>query len=771
MKNTILNTIDEYLLLFPNEKLRLSKLMDFLDTHDEAEITDWNNFDGHLVASGFVYSRKINKFLVVYHKDMDAFLYPGGHIMEADESPMDAAKREIFEETGIKKLEEFKTIPIDIDTHEINYNERLDLPSHYHYDFRYLFIVDDAPDIKIDEDELSEYKWIDINELSNDPNYGSIATKIQKVLSESKDASMKLEWNLDDLFESDDAFYSEIEKIDGDLSDIKCFESVELDENPLLEMLDRKWMIKESANNVLVYGSLKYYKNIKSEECIKLKSDAEALNSKVNLELNFIDIRVLSLGRKRINELLTKNPKLKVYELSLDNLFRMQEHVCGDEGNKVIKKHTDDINSELNLYNEALRDMEYGEVLIDGKPTPITTSNFIKYLASRDRDTRKNVYLTVNGKFKEQEHKFAKILDSIFAHRIKMAEEEKYTSVLEKVLFQENIDPIIVDSLIKAVNKNLSLIQKYLKIKAGTLGIDDAHLYDFTPSFGKDLKIKYSIEEASNIIKGALEPLGSEYLRVVEELLDGHVDALVDEDKHQSITFSWHTYSFMNFRGAYVDLKNMIHELGHIVNYYLSKKNLPFIYEDSTVFVGETASIINEILLNRYLYEHAESEDEKIFYLSKEIENYFTSVFKQTMYTEFENDLYNLKSSTDLTSDVISEKYASIIKKYYGDDIIYDEESYVEWTRLGHLYRWSYYPYKYATGLIIASLIVNSLLDENTLSKEQYIKFLSSGSSMYSLDLLRLLDVDLTNTDIIDNGFKVLEKDIKKLEDSLGSND
>jgi oligoendopeptidase F len=223
----------------------------------------------------------------------------------------------------------------------------------------------------------------------------------------------------------------------------------------------------------------------------------------------------------------------------------------------------------------------------------------------------------------------------------------------------------------------------------------------------------------------------------------------------------------MNFRGAYVDLKNMIHELGHIVNYYLSKKNLPFIYEDSTIFVGETASIVNEILLNRYLYENAKTEEERIFYLSKEIENYFTSVFKQTMYTEFENDLYNLKLSKELSSEVLSERYGQLIRKYYGKNIVYDEQSNIEWTRLGHLFRWSYYPYKYATGLIIASVVVNSLLNENTLSKKQYIKFLSSGSSMYSLELLKMLNIDLTNPSIIENGFKVMENDVEKLNKVL----
>ena len=223
----------------------------------------------------------------------------------------------------------------------------------------------------------------------------------------------------------------------------------------------------------------------------------------------------------------------------------------------------------------------------------------------------------------------------------------------------------------------------------------------------------------------------------------------------------------MNFRGGYVDLKNMIHEIGHIVNYYLSKEKQPFIYEDSTIFVGETASIVNEILLNKYLYKNANTKEEKIFYLSKEIENYFSSVFKQTMYTEFENDLYKIRTNSELTSEILCERYYNILKKYYGNNISYDQIANIFWTRLGHLYRWSYYPYKYATGLLIASVVVDSLVNKKSLSKEDYIKFLSAGSSQYSLDLLKMLNIDLLNSDIIESGFNVMSDDIKKLQEIL----
>ena len=577
----------------------------------------------------------------------------------------------------------------------------------------------------------------------------------------------KLEWKLQGIFDSNRSFYDEISNVKQLLDDIKKYEEVELDSVLLLTLLDKKWKIKEISNNILIYGSLMYYKNVNDDECIELKRVAESFNNDVNTILKFIDRKILDLGLTKVSNFIVENPKLEIYKLSLYNLFRLEEHIQPDEINQKIKNNSDSINEQLEIYNNLLRDIEYGIMNVNGNEVKITSSNFAKYISSRNRNTRKQTYFIVNNAFQKEKDNFANILNRIYGFRIENSILEKYNSVLEKTLFEENINPEIISKLIESVNNNLSLIQKYLKIKFNLLEIEKPHLYDFDIPLDGNLKIKYSLEEAKKIILKALEPLGPEYIEVVETLFDGHIDAELNEHKHQSITFSWNTYSFMNFRGGYVDLKNMIHEIGHIVNYYLSKEKQPFIYEDSTIFVGETASIVNEILLNKYLYKNAKTKEEKIFYLSKEIENYFSSVFKQTMYTEFENDLYKIRTNSELTSEILCERYYNILKKYYGNNISYDQIANIFWTRLGHLYRWSYYPYKYATGLLIASVVVDSLVNKKSLSKEDYIKFLSAGSSQYSLDLLKMLNIDLLNSDIIESGFNVMSDDIKKLQEIL----
>lgn len=188
MKQQLLNILEKYLLLFPEEHERQKALIQYLQSHKYTELVDWNNFDGHIVAGGFIYAKEENQFLVLYHNDLKMFLYPGGHVDSNDINILSAAKREISEETGLTNLEQLKLsddalIPIDIDTHIISYNERLNLPEHYHFDFRYLFVITRIPDIKIDTEEMSGYQWISLDELTNDPNYGRIATKIKKIIT------------------------------------------------------------------------------------------------------------------------------------------------------------------------------------------------------------------------------------------------------------------------------------------------------------------------------------------------------------------------------------------------------------------------------------------------------------------------------------------------------------------------------------------------------------------------------------------------------------
>lgn len=570
----------------------------------------------------------------------------------------------------------------------------------------------------------------------------------------------KLQWDLTTLIKDEKTFDKNIEKINQKLNTLEQEKTKTLNKTLLLKLLEEKERIKEESNKLLVYSSLRYYKNINDNNTFILKTKAEEVNNEVDLKLQWIDEEIIKLGKEKIIEWIKKLQTLKKYEFYVKNLFRMQEHNITKEENKIVKENIKTINKEITDYNSLIQNMKYKEIIINNKKIELTPINYAKYLQSRDKNTRKEAYLSINEAYQKKKEEYANILDTIYKYRTENAKIKNYSSVLEKELFEENIDKQVIKTLINSVTKNIPLIQKYFKIKTSLLKEKSPHLYDLNVPLDFKISKKYTLEESIDIIKEALKPLGEEYLKVVEILLDGHIDAEVEENKYQGLIFSWHTYSFLNFKGSYVDIKNLIHELGHIVNYYFSMNEQTYFYEDSTVFIGEIASIVNEILLNHYLLENAKTKEEKIFYLSKEIENYITSVFKQTMYTELEQELYSIKEKENLSSEILSKKYINIIKKYYGKDIIYDDIEDVSWARIGHLYRFCYYPYKYATGLLMASTVVNAIFYDNTLTKREYINFLSSGSSNYSLELTKLLHIDFSNSKIIDQGFQILQKDI-----------
>ena len=568
-----------------------------------------------------------------------------------------------------------------------------------------------------------------------------------------KDYDKRVSWDLTSIFKDDEELNKKIDELNTSINKITIPDS--LDTNNLISLLDEYSLIKELSTKILMYGSLKYYQNT-SDENLALKNRVEKINNEATTKLKIIENYLTKFSYDN----LIKLPSIKKYKFYLDNLFRIQEYVKDAKTNEKIKDNTDLINKYINKQNNLINNMTYPDIQVEDKTYEITNFNMTKYLASQNRELRKLTFLSINNSFKEKESEFSSILNNIFALRNDNALLAGYQSVLKKSLFEENLPNSLIETLITSVHKNLPIMQKYLELKSKYLDIKDPHLYDLGVSLNKEVNQKYNIAEAINVIKTALKPLGKEYLQTVDILLDGHIDATPNELKHQSITFSWQDYAFLNFRGAYGDLKNLVHEFGHIISYHLAKNKEPFIYADSTIFIGEIASIVNEILLNDYLYNNAKNKEEKIFFLSKKIENYFTSVFKQTLYTEFENYLYSLDN---ITANILSTKYYELLTKYYGSNIIIDSEAKIEWMRLGHLYRHSYYPYKYATGLLMASSIVADISTNNLLI-EKYIGFLKSGNSNYASELLKMVNIDITNSKTFDNGFKLLENDIKKLE-------
>ena len=565
----------------------------------------------------------------------------------------------------------------------------------------------------------------------------------------------KLHWNLNDLFLSDKDFLQEMDQIKKEVEKLQHEDIQITDQKTILYWLDKKWSLKERANTLRVYAFLRYYEDV-DNQARKQSCDIVEV---VDEETEKIDEIILSLGKEEVLEEIKKEKDYQKYHFSIDRLFCMQEHLVKTKDQDQFKENQKRITQLLTEYYQVLRDMEFPTLEIDGRVITLTPSNCQKYLSARDRETRKKAFFCVSEAYQEKAEKYAEILNEIKSLRLENAHLEGYPTLLEKELFVENLKPDMMDTLIQCVHNNLPVIQKYFSLKAQALEVTDPHLYDLSVPLDDPISKKYTMEEAIQIVREALKPLGEKYLNVVDTLLDKCMET--DKMKNQVIHFSWHMYSFTNFEGTYMDLKILAYELGHMVQAYLSHQEQPYLYENSTVFVGEIAPLVNEILLNRYLYQIAETKEEKRFYFSKAIENYFSSIFKQTLYTELE--LY-MESHPDFDAESLSIEYEKLTKAYYGPQVIYDESTFTEWTFHTRLYSWDYDDYRSATGLLMASAVVHNYVDQKSLKEEDYIHFLSAGSSKYSSELLKMIQIDWAQPENIDRGFEILKQAVHEFE-------
>lgn len=563
---------------------------------------------------------------------------------------------------------------------------------------------------------------------------------------------MKYCWDLSDLYSKKEDFYLDMTIVRDKLKELSEYREVKVDGNSLYDLMNKCFSIRKLNYKTLLYASLNYYSDINNEVFIKIKTQAEELDILVLEETGFIDELISIIDLEKINSFYDECFALKEYDHYIKNVKRISEHIVNDSFDK-INYWRKEKNDNIREYNNLLNSMEFNKI----GDIFLNNSNIGKYLIDSNREIRKIAFSNINNSYFDKKDSFFSIYKRGVECKKEIAKANKYTSVLESELFNENIKDKLIINLINSVNNNIDLMNRYLKFKCDYLKLSDPKLYDINVSV-VNIDEKYDLGNAFKILKNAFRIYGKDYIDTMNLLLEkNHLDLECNEKKHSAIVFSWNTYTFMNYRNRYIDLKNLAHEFGHIINSYYSLGNQPFIYSDSTVFIGEIAALVNEILLNEYLYESAFSKEQKIFYLTKNIENFISQVYRQTMYTEFENFVYN---SSQISLDLLNDYYFDLVKKYYGKVIAVDDGISCEWMRVGHLFRWNYYVYKYAIGYILAFNVVKRVKEDSS----KYVEFLSAGSSLSNEDVLKILDIDLYDDKIIDNGFELLDNYISLLE-------
>lgn len=536
--------------------------------------------------------------------------------------------------------------------------------------------------------------------------------------------------------------------------------------------LDEK--ISRKLDTLYVYAKMKLDEDNRQNQYQAMADKAMMLMVKAAEESSFFTPEVLAAGAERIEELQGECPKLQEYETLFQHLLRFKPHTLSPQEEKLLAMAGDMAESPqatFTMFNEA--DLKFPEItLSDGQTARITHGNYIKFMEDKDRNVRQAAFKGLYSSYHEFRNTVGATLSGSVKKDVFYAKAKNYPSALAAALFEDNIPLSLYDNLIGTVKDNLNLFQDYLKLRKKALNLDDLHFYDLYTPLAKESQREIPFDEGFATVKAALAPLGQDYAAVLDRaLVERWIDVRENVGK-RSGAYSWGVYDtvpylFLSYQDNLNSVFTLGHELGHSLHSYYSRQAQPYQYAYYKIFVAEVASTVNETLLTHYLLANSQDDAERIFILNQYLEEFRGTVYRQTMFGEFEKIIHaQTENMESLTADDFSAIYLNLNKEYFGDIMVYDEEIALEWARIPHFYN-AFYVYKYATSFAAAQYLAKGLLSGDQDCRDRYLAFLKSGSSDHPNELLKKAGVDLTDSQTIAGIFPIFQDYLKQLSDLL----
>lgn len=582
----------------------------------------------------------------------------------------------------------------------------------------------------------------------------------------------KYKWDLTQIFKSTEEFEECYKKAETLIEDFKKYENI-MGENAknFYETINNYYEITRTLDKLYVYTNLLSDTDTSNNTYQSLKIKVSNLLDKWSKASFFVTPTILKKNEQEIEKYYIEEPKLKDYEIILKREFRYKEHTLSDEEEKLLSNLTKMLNNNYQTY-ELLKDSDltFGTILDEAqKEVVLTESNYSIYIESKDRRVRKDAFQTLYQTYKQFINSFASTLSGNINENITIARIKKYNSTIEWCLYHDELDETIYNNLINTVSNNMNILYKYYSLKKEMLKLDELHLYDIYTPIVKNFDKKYPYEEAKETVLKALSILGEDYISTLAKGLENNwVDVYPSLSKrtggYSGGSYDTAPYILLNYQEKYDDMSTLSHEAGHSMHSYYTRKNNPYQYGDYSIFVAEVASTTNEILLAKYLLKTSNNKEEKLFILDKLMNLFKATIYRQTMFAEFEQAIYqDAENDIPLTADYLSEKYYELNKKYFGSDVTIDEEIQYEWAKIPHFY-YNFYVYQYATGLSAACHIANDILSGKENAVENYKSFLKCGSKKNPIDSLKLAGVDLTKKEVVESAINMFNDTIDEFK-------
>ncbi|MGG1369209.1 oligoendopeptidase F [Priestia megaterium] len=596
-------------------------------------------------------------------------------------------------------------------------------------------------------------------------------SKVKKLPSRSE---IKVEdtWKLEDIFTSDDAWEKEFEEVKALIPQMEKFKG-KLGESAqtLYDALQEQDELTMRVSKLYTYAHMRYDQDTTNSFYQGLNDRIKTLYTQIASALSYVTPEILSIEESKIKQYMAEHKELKLYAHALDEITRERPHILSESEEALLAQASEVLGSSSNTFgmlNNA--DLEFPSIKDEnGEEVEITHGRYIRFLESSDRRVREEAFKAVYETYGKFKNTFASTLSGTVKKDNFSARVRHYNSARHSALSTNNIPEEVYDNLVKTVNDNLHLLHRYIDLRKKVLGIEELHMYDLYTPLVKDVKMEVTYEEAKDYILKGLKPLGEDYLNVLKEGFENRwVDVHENKGKrsgaYSSGTYGTNPYILMNWQDNVNNLFTLAHEFGHSVHSYYTRKTQPYPYGDYSIFVAEVASTCNEALLNDYLLKTIDDEKQRLYLLNHYLEGFRGTVFRQTMFAEFEHDVHvRAQNGEPLTPELLTKLYYDLNKKYFGDNLVIDEEIGLEWARIPHFY-YNYYVYQYATGFSAAAALSKQILEEGNAAVERYVGFLKSGSSDYPIEVLKKAGVDMTTSQPIEEALAVFEEKLTEME-------
>ena len=601
----------------------------------------------------------------------------------------------------------------------------------------------------------------------------------EKLLKKRSEMDPAFMWHLEDLYQSDQVWDQDYEELSGKIAELASYEG-RLAEGPetFLSYMKKKEAFMKQFERIYVYANQRYHEDTGNSFYQEMTGKAQMLAVQINSATTFEEPELIAIGKDKIDtwfEDPAQGQEMEVYRRLFYELFRLQDHVLSKDKEDILTEAADvtgEIANAFSMFNNA--DLKFPSIKgKEGEEIPVSHGRYTLLLESRDRDIRREAFASVYSQYGQYRNTLASLFQANLKNAAFFARVRKYGSSLDAALDGGEIPVSVYTQLIESVHDHMDLMHRYVGLRKRALGLSELHMYDLYAPMTADVDMKVPFEEAKELVKKGLEPLGEEYGKVLAQGMDGGWIDVYENQGKRSGAYSWgaygtHPYVLMNYQDNLNNVFTLAHEMGHSMHSYYSDLNQPYPYAGYRIFVAEVASTCNEALLMEYLLAHTEDKKEKMYLINYFLEQFKGTLYRQTMFAEFEKITHEkVWNREPLTAEILNDIYYKLNQEYFGQEICIDEEIASEWSRIPHFYT-PFYVYQYATGYSAAIAISRRLLssdpEERAAAREGYFRFLGGGSSMNPIDLLKLTGTDMTTREPVESALKLFGDLLDQME-------